>query len=1075
MNGLVNWFARNAVAANLLMMVAFIGGIIAFNSLERRLFPVVAVNGASVTIVWEGASPQDAEEQIITRIEEVVADLDGLDRITSIAYEGGGTVNIRGRDDIDMNVFLDEVKLRIDQINNLPRDAFRPQVQRWEERNRYLGMTIHGDMDPRTLKRVADRVRDEVAKISGGELAVVQGVLPEEVAIEISEENLRRYGLSFEDVASAVSASSINQSGGTVRTQTGSVGLATRQLADTADQFGDIIIRQTSDQGAIRVADIATVIDGFVDEDLIATFNNRPTAFVFIPSPDKMQIIKYTDAIKDFIERANDPANGVIPEAASIEILWDDSEAFEARMSTIANSAGLGALMVLAVLILFLRPTVALWVTVGIATAFAGGIMLLPFFGVSFNFLSLFAVLLVIGVVVDDAIIVGENIHKEVESGRQEGLDAATAGTQLVLKPVVFGVLTTIIAFLPWAFLTGPERQFTQQITFVVVAALTFSLIESMLILPAHLAHLKKQRFDGPAGGFLKFQRRIADSLLWFANNLYKPALETALNFRYATISLFGVLFFLATNLVGFGYVPFRFMPEIEADLIQVNIELTDGTPFSRTHQVRDQLQAGIDELSADSSDLYPDIEGNIVRGASVVATGREIQAWIGITPPENRPKTLSSKDVTQALRNRVGAIPDAADISFDFTLNENTNGISIALNHPDLDQLRLAADEVKAHLASYDTTYDVRDNLSSAAEEVRITMRPGAEALGVTLAQVSNQIRQAYFGVQVQRLPRDGEDVRVMVRLPEAARNNLDSLRDLRLRTPDGRQIPMSQIAEFSYGPGINRIVRRDRLRSVSIEAELSADTRGQILEDMEETFWPAFEARYPDMTHGNIGGAEAQAEFVVEVMLFMGIALFAMYILLAVAFQSYAQPFLIMTAIPFAYAGAVFGHMVMGLPMAMFSFFGIAAAAGVVVNDNLVLIDYVNRRRAEGAGAVQALVDAGVSRFRPILLTSITTFVGILPLLADRSVDAQFLKPMVVSLGFAVGFAIFISLFMVPALYAVGVEAGRLIRWLWGGQSYHGIGEGYSGEVSIDEEELIGTSHDTGRRTGDAMQPAE
>ncbi|MEL6245317.1 MAG: efflux RND transporter permease subunit [Pseudomonadota bacterium] len=1072
MNGIVSWFARNSVAANLLMIIAFVGGAVAFFSMEREMFPTVNVNGASVVVNWPGASPQDAEEQIISRVEEVVADIDGLDRITSIAYEGGGTVNIKGRDDIDMLEFLDEVKLRVDQINNLPRDSFRPQVVRWEGRNWYFGMAVHGDMDDRTLKRVADKVRDDIAQISGGELAVVQGVLDEEVAIEIAEETLRRYQLSFDEVANAVAGTSLNLSGGTVRTQTGTVGLATRSLADTADQFGEIIVRQTTDQGTIRVRDVATVIDGFVDADLRATYDNNPTAFVFLPSPNKMQIIEYTDALKDYIERANDPANNIIPEAAQIDILWDDSVAFKARMNTIASSAGLGALMVLTVLILFLRPTVALWVTVGIITAFAGGIMLLPFFGVSFNILSLFAVLLVIGVVVDDAIIVGENIHREVESGRREGIDADVMGTQLVLKPVIFGVLTTIIAFLPWAFLTGPTRAFTQQITFVVVAALTFSIIESMLILPAHLAHLKKQRFDGPMGGFLKFQRRIADSLLWFANNLYKPVLEAALRFRYATIALFIVMFGFATQLVGMGFVQFRFMPEIEADLIQVNIELAEGTPFSRTSEVRDQLQAGVDTLSAQSQELYPDLVGSIVEGASVVATEREIQAWIGITPPEERPETISSKDVAQELRDLVGPIPDADDISFAFTFNENSNGIQFALNHPDLDLLRTAAEEVKQQLSTYDTTYDVRDNLSSAAEEVRIKMKPGAEALGITLAQVSNQVRQAYFGIEVQRLPRDGEDVRVMVRLPEEDRESLDSLSNLRLRTPDGRQIPMSQVADFEFGPGINRIVRRDRLRSVTVRAELTADVRGQIMEDMEANFWPSFNDRYPAITRGSVGGAEDEARFFAEVFLFTIVALGVMYCLLAIAFRSYAQPALIMTAIPFAYAGAVFGHLGFGEPMAMFSFFGIAAAAGVVINDNLVLIDFVNRRREEGYGAVQSLVDAGVSRFRPVLLTSVTTFVGVLPLIAERSVQAQFLKPMVISLGSAVAFAILISLFMVPALYAVGVEIGRFFAWTWSGKPYKRIGESYDGEVTLDEEALTGTSQDGG--VG-GLQPAE
>jgi multidrug efflux pump subunit AcrB len=1061
MNGIVSWFARNSVAANLLMFIFFAGGVFGYSAMEREMFPVVKVSGASVSVAWTGASPRDIEDQIVTRIEEAVADINGLDRITSVASEGFGVVNIRGRDDINMTEFLDEVKLRVDQINNLPQAAFQPQVTRWEQRNWFMGLAVHGDLDARTLRKIGDKVRDDIAQLPGGELAVLQGTQAEQVSIEVSEEALRRFGLSLSDVAQAVRRSSLNSSGGRIESPVGDVALTARNLADTSEQFEEIIIRQSTEQGTVRVADVATVIDGFVSNRLQTSFNGRTSVFVMMPEPDKMDITRYAEGFRNYVERANDPANGILPEGVKIDILWDDSETFQARMDLISTSALQGAVLVMLVLILFLRPIVAFWVTIGIFTAFAGAVMLLPAFGVSWNILSTFAVLLVIGVIVDDAIVVGENIHREVESGRRDGIDAAVIGTQLVIKPVIFGVLTTIIAFLPWAFITGPTRMFTQQITFVVVASLLISIIESMFILPAHLAHMKKQTFDGPAGKFMALQRRIADSLLWFANHIYRPVLELAIRFRYATVALFISLFMFAVSLQSSGLVPFKFMPEIEADLIQVNIQMPDGTPFERVLQVRDQLHAGIDAARETTARAHPEIQGGLIRDASVVAGGLQVQAWIGLVPPEERPEEIRSKDIAEELREATGEIQDAEEISFEFTFNRPDTGVTFALSHPDLDRLRAAADYMKTHLANYSEVYDITDNLSSAAEEIQIRMKPGAETLGVTLQDVSNQLRQAYFGELADRMARDGQDVEVRVRLPETDRNDLDSLASIRIRTIDGREIPVTEVAEFTYAPGINRIVRRNRVRSVSVTAEVLGDGgRGRIMEAMEKDFWPQFRQEFPDVIRGEAGGFEQEQEFFAEINRLLLIAFGAMYILLAIAFRSYAQPVLLMTALPFAYCGAIFGLFITGTPMAMFAFFGIAAAAGVVINDNLVMIDYVNRRREEGAGAVQALVDAGVSRFRPILLTSVTTFVGILPLLAEKSVQAQFLQPMIVSLGYAVAFALFVSLLMVPAMYAVGVEIGRIFRWTWGGKPYRQIGESYSGHATIDEEELIGTS---------------
>ncbi|MEX1250025.1 MAG: efflux RND transporter permease subunit [Hyphomonas sp.] len=1061
MKGIVAWFARNSVAANLLMFILFAGGVFGYFAMEREMFPVVKVSGASVSVAWTGASPRDIEDQIVTRIEEAVADINGLDRVTSVSSEGFGVVNIRGRDDIDMDTFLDEVKLRVDQINNLPQAAFQPQVQRWERRNWFMGIAVHGNMDARTLRKIGDKVRDDIAAMPGGELAVLQGTLSEQVSIEVSEEALRRFGLTMSDVANAVRRTSLNSSGGRIESPVGDVALTARNLADTADQFGEIIIRQSSEQGAVRVADVATVVDGFVSDKLQASFNGRTTTFVMVPEPDSMDITRYAEGFRDYIERANNPANGILPEGTKIDILWDDSKTFQARMDLISTSAISGAILVMIVLLLFLRPIVAFWVTIGIFAAFAGSIMLFPAAGISWNILSTFAVLLVIGVIVDDAIVVGENIHKEVESGRREGLNASVIGTQLVMKPIIFGVLTTIIAFLPWAFVTGPTRMFTQQITFVVVISLAISLVECLLILPAHLAHMKKQKFEGPTGPLMQFQRRIADSLLWFANNLYRPVLEMAIKFRYATLAFFFSILAIAISLQSSGVVPFKFMPEIEADLIQVSIQMPDGTPFERVMQVRDQLQAGVVGATKATDDQHPEIAGGLIRDASIVASGTQVQAWISLVPPEERPKDVRSKDLTDELRKATGEIQDAEEINFEFTFNQPDTGLTFALSHPDLDRLRASADYMKAHMATYAEVYDITDNLSSAAEEIQITMKPGAETLGISLADVSNQLRQAYFGELADRMARDGEDVEVRVRLPIEARNDLDSLASIRIRTLDGREIPVTEVANFEYAPGINRIVRRNRLRSVSVSAEVLGDGgRARIMEAMEKDFWPQFKQEFPDVERGEAGGFEQEQEFFAEIVRLILIAVGAMYILLAIGFRSYVQPILLMMALPFAYCGAILGLALTGTPMAMFAFFGIAAAAGVVINDNLVLMDYVNRRRDEGAGAVQALVDAGVSRFRPILLTSLTTFVGLAPMLFERSVQAQFLQPMVVSLTFAVTFALFVSLLMVPAMYAIGAEIGRIFAWTWGGKPYRSIGEGYSGHVTIDEDELIGTS---------------
>ncbi|XBQ16184.1 MAG: efflux RND transporter permease subunit [Oceanicaulis sp.] len=1054
--GLLAWWARNSVAANLLMVIAFVGGIVGYSQLQRETFPSGSFPGASVSVAWPGASPQEVEEQIILRIEESLGDLQGVENLTSTAAEGRGWVNIEGRRDQEIGAFIDEIKLRVDSINNLPRDAFRPVVSRWQSEQQTYMMAVHGEIDRRELQRIAEEIRDDIAAtVPEASLVNTMSRLNEEVAIEVSEEALRRYGLTFNEVAQAIRASSLNTSAGSVRTAQGTVAITSRQLADTAEDFEQIIIRQTPGGGVIRVGDIATVTDGLMDIDFEGTFNGETMVLIDIRTTGDVDVVTLAEQMERFVEEKR----AELPPSVTISPWFDMSELYESRMNTIANSAWLGLLLVLITLVLFLRPIVAFWVTIGIATAFAGGMMLLPMFGVTLNMLSLFAFLIVIGVVVDDAIIVGENIHNRVERG-ERGMTAAVVGVQMVAKPVVFAVITTMMAFAPWMLLTGPEVQFTSQISIVVICALTFSLIEALFILPAHLAHLGPQKTTGFFGPLIKLQAGIADALVTFARRVYAPALAVAIKFRYATVALFVMLFALSIVLMQTGRVPFSFMPEVENELVQVNIALPEGTPFSRLDQVRVQLedaQVETDRIYAERYDGF-----DMLRGAATITSGNSVRAWVQVAPPEDRPEPIPMADITQVLRDAVGPVPDAEEITFNFSINENQTGMRFALNHPDLDVLRAASEDLKTQLRSYAATYDVVDNLQASAQEMRFTLRPDAQALGLTLADVTAQVRQAFYGIEVQRLPRGGEDVRVMVRYPRELRDSLDAVRNLRIRTNDGREIPLSAVADVEFAPGINRINRRERQRTVTVSTELSdMEAAGEIRRDLRENFFPELEARYPGLSEGEIGEAENQAEFMAELQTLQILMLGSMYVLLAIAFRSYWQPLLIMTAIPFAFAGAVFGHLIFGVPLAMFSFFGVGAAAGVVVNDNLVLVDFVNRLRERGVGAFQSLIDAGVQRFRPILLTTVTTFLGIMPMLFERSTQAQFLKPMVVALGFAVVFALFLTLFLVPSLYAVGVDIKRIVKAMWTGEAQPMIGSTYSGHESTGDD-AVDVGHD-------------
>lgn len=1025
MNGLIAWWARNSVAANLVMVGIFVAGIIGFSQMEREMDPQVRFPGLQILISWPGAAPQEVEEQIVARIEESVRDLDAIEWVRSFSSEGRGEVYILAEQQVDFTQFMNDVKIRLDSISSFPRDIEPPQVQQWVNRDEFMRIAVHGDLSERELKRLAETLRREAAQLPAVTVVQLFGTRQEEVSIEVSEEALRRYSLSFSQVADAIRNTSINQSAGQVRTEVGTYQLKVRSQADTEEEFNNIIIRETPEGAVIRVGDVATVVDGFEDNPILATLNGEPAVLIQIMSTEVMDIVTASDSVREWIEKRQES----LPEGVKLTLWTDQAEDFKGRMKTIGSSAAMGLALVMIILLLTLRPIVAFWVAVGIATAYAGAFVLLGPVGVSINMLSTFAFLLVLGIVVDDAIVVGEGIHSEANR-IGGGVNASIAGAQLVAKPVIFGVITTILAFLPWIFVSGSTSEFTRHITWVVILALAFSLVESLLILPSHLSGMKPRR---NLKGFGKFQKGIADSILHFAHNRYRKIGTWSFEHRYLTTSIFIGVLVIGFGLFGTGWVKKSFMPDIESDEIIVNVTMPEGAPYSRALEILAQLQAA--ELALEEEvNQRTDGEGVLVENWYTRSRRDSVLAIVKLAPPEVR--NMTAKDASIRLRELMGDVPDAREVSVRYTQNDNGPGFELSIRHPDLDVLRAATADLETQLRTFETLYDVRNNLEGASEEIRLTMKPGTAKLGLTLSDVNRQVRQAYFGEEVQRLARDGQDVRVKVRYPLESRQNIESLKNFRVRTNDGRELPLLAVADLEYAPGITRIARWNGNRAARISADLKEEVRDDIMKDLDENFFPEWEKRYPGIIRGAVGQAEGEQRFIAEVMGLYLIAFFAMYTMLAVAFRSYWQPILILIAMPYAFVGAIFGHSVLGLTMAIFSYFGIAAAAGVVVNDNLVLMDYCNRLRDQGLSAKDAIIEAGVVRFRPILLTSLTTIVGLTPMMLERSIQAAFLQPVVVALAFGVFFAFFVTLLMVPSLYGIGLDIdaffGRRKRWL-------------------------------------------
>jgi multidrug efflux pump subunit AcrB len=950
LKGLVAWWGRNPVAGNLLMLFCVLAGAFSFIQMDKQLWPTGRQEGVFIEAVWIGASPEDMESQITVRIEEAIADLDNVDWIRSRSGEGYAWVNIIAESGADIEAMADDVRARMDAISGLPQDMEPIRASRQVNRNWSIIFAVHGEASERTLRDTAERLRDELALLPGGANTMVQGVRSPEVSIEVSEAALQAWGLTFDEVSRAVQSASLNAAAGSVRTDDGTFQLQARNLADTEIDFENIIIRQTEDGGIVRVGDVGVVIDGFEDVNLYSRTNGDPTALVVVQTADRPNVWRTNNAVQAMLTEFRSE----LPEGVDITIIDNEVEGYNNLLGILFQNALMGFFLIFVLLLLTLHPKVAFWATLGVMTAFAGSFFILPYLDVSLNFMSVFGFLLVLGIMVDDAIIVGEAVYERAERGHT-GPEASILATQLVLKPLVASVFVTMIAFSPMMLLEGEVRQFTRVISIVVISTLVFSLIESLIILPAHLAHVKKPDPQGSGifSRLMRLQQRCAHSVLWVAKNVHGPMVRAAVKQRYLTWAVFAAVMILSIALMTSGRVRQSFMPEVEGDFMQVSITLPQTTPFSRMEQVADQLDAARLALEAETAEVAVEdpntgqMSRGVLRSWTQAINENRIQAWVGLTPPETRPD-LRSRAITERLEQLLGEVPDADEVSFSLS-GSGAPAIEMALISDNKDDLDAAVEALKERFLRFSGVTSVRDSQDAAIEELRFTLLPGAEQLGITLIDITRQVRQAYFGAEVQRLPRGGDDVRVYVRYPRDDRRTLESLGAFRVRTEDGREVPLASVATWEFAPGVTGLDRRQRQSSILVTADLvNAEARAEIVRQLEsEGFWENFEATYPTVSRRGIGELEAQTEFMTNMFQLLLLAFAGIYFLLAVTFRSYAQPLMILCVIPFAIVGAVLGHLVLGTSFALFSWLGLIAAIGVVVNDNVVLVDRANQIR--------------------------------------------------------------------------------------------------------------------------------
>lgn len=1048
--GPVAWMTRNHVAANLLMLAFILGGIAFASRVKQEVFPEFEIDRISVSVPYPGASPAEVEQGILLSVEDAVRGLDGVKQVTSVASEGAGSVSVELLVTADKGKALQDVKNAIDRIRSFPEEAERPTVAIAEVRNRVVSLILGGDVDRRTLREIAERVRDDLLNAGDVTLVELSAVPRLEIAIEIPDRELRSLGLTLPDIARIIRESAVELPAGAVKTEGGEILLRTQERRDFGLEYADIPITTTPDGTRILLGDIADIRDGFEDTDAETLFNGLPAVRVNVFRVGDETPITVSDAVREYVRTVG----STLPEGIDITVWSDQSDAFRERMQLLLKNAFLGLALVLLLLGLFLEPRLAFWVTLGIPISILGAFLLIPFGGASINMISLFAFIITLGIIVDDAVVMGENIYAR----RQEGMStmrAAITGAREIAPPITFAVLTNVAAFMPLMFVPGSSGKLFGQIPSITIAVFVVSLVESIFILPAHLSH---KGHDSLFWRIAAIPSTIfGRGLEWVILNVYAPTLRVLLAWRYATVATGIAMLILCGAIVGAGKVPFNFLPRIETDVVTVRATLPFGVPVEQSRLVQERLvaaaQAALEQVGAEEGSEESLAEGIVTTigsfpsgggpgGAPSLGGGGAHLVGVQVALVEASKRTIGGVEFANRWRDAAGPIPGLESLSFAAEIGAGGGAaIDVQLSHRDSAVLDRAAGELGEALATYAGVTDIDDGVAAGKPQLDFTIRPEARSLDITASDIARQLRASFFGVEALRQQRGRNEIRVMVRLPEAERETLATLDELMLRPRSGGEIPLRVAADVVEGRSYTEIRRVDGRRTKAVTADVDDEVANaeNVLGNLSEDGGVLAElvSRYPGLSWTFEGEQDERRESLGALAVGFPLAMLVIYALLAVPFKSYLQPILVMAAIPFGAIGAVIGHVLLGYGLSIISMFGIIALAGVVVNDSLVLVYTANklRQRGDAAGGagmseaerehglplVEAVVGAGVRRFRPILLTSLTTFFGLAPMIFETSVQARFLIPMAISLGFGILFATAIILALVPALYLV------------------------------------------------------
>lgn len=1024
--GPIAWMAGHSVAANLVMLACLIGGFLLMLNIKKEVFPDFETDTITITVRYPGASPEEVEKGIVLAVEEAVSGLEGVDEVRSVASEGRGTVIVEALAGTDLQKLAREIQQEVDRITTFPEEAEDPIIRIRSFKREVLSIVIYGDVDMKVLHELAEQFRDQLIQDPGITQVDLTGIPPLEISIEVPRENLLRYRLTLEEIAARVRRASVELPCGEIRASSGEVLVRVKERRNLGAEFARLPIISTQNGGQILLGQIARITDGYVKTDRYATYNGKPAVMVNVYRVGDQTPIQVSEAARAYLEQFDRS----LPPGVETVVLRDLSSIYEQRVNLLMQNGLMGLALVLLVLALFLEARLAFWVMMGIPVSFLGSFLLLPALGVSINMISLFAFIMAIGIVVDDAIVVGEHVYYYRQKG-VPALLAAIGATREMAMPVTFSVLTNIVTFVPLYFIPGVAGKVFGQIPLVIIPVFAISLLESIFVLPSHLGHLRERERRGLFARLHYLQQGFSSSFTRWVRHRYGPFLGFVLRHRYLTATVALALLLMTLSYALSGRMGMQLFHAVESDFARATLIMPVGTPIEKTGEVVEQLTRAARVTAAETGRADELVKGIFARVGG--GGGNTAVITVYLAPPDIRNEILSTQDFVRRWRKLTGELAGVKSLVFSYEGGGpgHGRGITIELNHRDLSVLQAASGELAEALRAYPSVTDVDDGFTPGKRQFNLKILSEGRSLGLSADEVAQMMRNALYGAEVLRQQRGRNELRVMVRLPEEERSSEFDIEDMTLLTRDGREIPLKNIVSIQQGRAYAEINRRNGRRVVQVQADVMPRSKtGEILNDVKTTVLPRLANAYPGLSY-NLAGRQADImKSLGSLKIFFPLALLAIYAMLAIAFNSYFQPLIIMISIPFGIIGALLGHLLMGYSLSIVSMLGIVALSGVVVNDSLVLINRANRLKRAGLGTVQQIIQAAaIQRFRPILLTTLTTFGGLTPMILETSRQARFLVPVAISLGFGVLFATFITLVLVPALYLIVEDIKGLV----------------------------------------------